>query len=361
MAVPTIYAAPDFTEQVSYRSSIKPLLDQALMRCRLPQDLRDSALYAGCKNLLARTESTLLAHYYVDANLQALAEESGGFVGDSLQMAEFGAVVESPNIIVAGVRFMGETAKILAPHKTVRVLDTEAECSLDLSCPLDEFTAFCANFPQHKIVVYANTSAEVKAKADWVVTSSIAQEVIEHLGDAGESIIWAPDKHLGHYLQRQTGADMVLWDGACVVHEEFKVKAIADMRRLYPQAGLLAHPESPHGLLQIADAVGSTSQLIDAAKRLPHTEFIVATDRGIFYKMQQAVPDKTLHIASTQGKGASCKSCGHCPWMGLNDLERLHNVLQHQSNEIDLAPATVEAAMVPLKRMLEFSKTMQAA
>jgi len=352
---------PDFTEQVTDRAGIRHELDSAIDRCRVQHDLTDSPLFARVAQMLAESDSVLLAHYYVDANLQALAEASGGFVGDSLQMAQFGADANAEQIIIAGVRFMAETAKMLSPHKTVRIIDSAAECSLDLSCPPDQFRAFCANHPERRKVVYANTSAEVKAQADWVVTSSIAREVIEHLTEEDEPIIWAPDKHLGAHLQEQTGADMLLWDGACVVHEEFKADAIHAMRHLHPHAGLLAHPESPNAVLQMADAVGSTSQLIAAAARLPQQELIVATDSGIFYKMQQAAPEKNLIIAPTQGKSADCKSCAHCPWMGLNDLNRLHTVLEEQSNEIILDPTIIRAASKPLKRMLDFGRSLQPA
>lgn len=178
----------------------------------------------------------------------------------------------------------------------------EATCSLDLGCPVDEFTAFCDQHPDHTVVVYANTSAAVKARADWVVTSSCAVEIVEHLDSLGEKIIWAPDQHLGRYIQKKTGADMLLWDGACIVHEEFRARGIANMKALYPDAAVLVHPESPESVVEIADAVGSTSQLIKAAQTLPNERLIVATDRGIFYKMQQAVPDKILVEAPTAGE-----------------------------------------------------------
>lgn len=168
----------------------------------------------------------------------------------------------------------------------------QAECSLDLGCPVEEFNAFCDAHPDRTVVVYANTSAAVKARADWVVTSSIAVELIDHLDSLGEKIIWAPDKHLGRYVQKQTGADILCWQGACIVHDEFKTQALTRLQEEYPDAAILVHPESPQAIVEMADAVGSTSQLIAAAKTLQHQRLIVATDRGIFYKMQQAVPDK---------------------------------------------------------------------
>jgi quinolinate synthase len=199
--------------------------------------------------------------------------------------------------VVAGVKFMGETAKILTPHKRVLMPTLEATCSLDLGCPADAFAAFCDQHPDRTVVVYANTSAAVKARADWVVTSSIAVDVVDHLDSLGEKILWAPDKHLGAYVQEKTGADVLLWDGACIVHEEFKARGLLDLKQQYPEALVLVHPESPRAVVQLADVVGSTSQLIRAAQASSATAFIVATDQGIFYKMQQLCPDKHFYIA----------------------------------------------------------------
>ncbi|HAR08698.1 MAG TPA: quinolinate synthase, partial [Cobetia sp.] len=254
----------------------------------------------------------------------------------------------------AGVRFMGETAKILSPEKRVLMPTLEATCSLDVGCPEDEFAAFCDAHPDRTVVVYANTSAAVKARADWVVTSSIAVDVIEHLKARGEKILWAPDKHLGGYIQKQTGADMLLWDGACIVHEEFKAKGVEDLKSVYPDAAVLVHPESPEAVVSLADVAGSTSQLIKAAKELPNEQLIVATDRGIFFKMQQAVPDKTLFEAPTAGNGATCRSCAHCPWMAMNALDNLAAALREGSGEIQVSDALRTQALKPLTRMLEF-------
>lgn len=204
----------------------------------------------------------------------------------------------------------------------------QAECSLDLGCPVEEFNAFCDAHPDRTVVVYANTSAAVKARADWVVTSSIAVELIDHLDSLGEKIIWAPDKHLGRYVQKQTGADILCWQGACIVHDEFKTQALTRLQEEYPDAAILVHPESPQAIVEMADAVGSTSQLIAAAKTLQHQRLIVATDRGIFYKMQQAVPDKELLEAPTAGEGATCRSCAHCPWMAMNGLQAIAEALE---------------------------------
>jgi quinolinate synthase len=306
------------------------------------------------KALLKQHNATLVAHYYTDPDLQALADETGGCVADSLEMARFGALSSAQRIVVAGVRFMGETAKILSPDKTVLMPTLEATCSLDLGCPIDAFEAFCDEHSDRTVVVYANTSAAVKARADWVVTSSIALDVVEHLTGQGEKILWAPDRYLGAYVQQQTGADMLLWQGACVVHEEFKARGIADLLKVYPDAVVLVHPESPESVVAMADVVGSTSQLIKAAVEVDAETFIVATDRGIFYKMQQQAPNKRFLEAPTAGSGATCKSCAHCPWMAMNSLEQVERALRMQDQEI-LVPLELAAkALVPLQRMLDF-------
>ena len=306
--------------------------------------------------LLAAKNAVLVAHYYVDCEIQDLAEETGGCVADSLEMARFGRDHTATTLVVAGVRFMGETAKILSPDKRVLMPTLKAECSLDLGCPPDEFEAFCNENPDRTVVVYANTSARVKALSDWVVTSSIALPIVEHLMANGETILWAPDKYLGRYIQDKTGADMLLWNGACVVHEEFKVRALTDLKRIYPDAGVLVHPESPAQVIALADAVGSTSQLVKAAKTLPHPLFIVATDRGIFHKMRKEAPNKRFIEAPTAGDGATCRSCAHCPWMAMNQLEALKASLIRGDNEIRVDPEIGRRAMIPLQRMLDFPK-----
>ncbi|WP_058913602.1 quinolinate synthase NadA [Entomohabitans teleogrylli] len=313
------------------------------------------------KRLLKARDAVMVAHYYTDPEIQALAEETGGCVADSLEMARFGANHPASTLLVAGVRFMGETAKILSPEKRILMPTLQAECSLDLGCPVDEFSAFCDQHPDRTVVVYANTSAAVKARADWVVTSSIAVELIEHLDSLGEKIIWAPDRHLGSYVQKQTGADILCWQGACIVHDEFKTQALQRMKALYPDAAVLVHPESPQSVVDMADAVGSTSQLISAAKTLPHPQLIVATDRGIFYKMQQACPDKVLLEAPTAGEGATCRSCAHCPWMAMNGLKAICEGLEQggQYHEIHVDEKLRNGALIPLHRMLEFAATLR--
>jgi quinolinate synthase len=271
-------------------------------------------------------------------------------------MARFGRDHKASTLIVAGVRFMGETAKILSPEKRILMPTLEATCSLDIGCPVEEFSAFCDQHPDRTVVVYANTSAAVKARADWVVTSSIALDVVNHLKQQGQKLIWAPDKHLGNYVQRETGADMILWDSACIVHDEFKAKALEDLKKVHPDAAVLVHPESPESVVKMADAVGSTSQLIAAAKNLPNPVLIVATDKAIFYKMQQAAPDKLLIEAPTAGNGATCRSCAHCPWMAMNGLQSIRDVLVNADQEILIEEGLRQQAVVSLQRMLNFNK-----
>jgi quinolinate synthase len=271
-------------------------------------------------------------------------------------MARFGAAQQASTLVVCGVRFMGETAKILNPEKRVLMPDLEASCSLDDGCPIELFGPFCDQYPDHKVVVYANTSAAVKARADWMVTSSIALPVVEHLQAQGEKILWAPDRHLGNYVQRLTGADMVLWPGTCVVHEEFKTVALDRIRKLHPEAAILVHPESPQSVVDQADVVGSTTQLIKAVKELPNPSFIVATDEGIFWKMKQLAPDKQLLIAPTVGEGGTCESCAHCPWMAMNSLEKLRRCLEQGLGEIHVDPELGKQAVISIQRMLDFAK-----
>ncbi len=313
-----------------------------------------NALKAEIKAQLRAKDAVLIAHYYTDPMIQELAEETGGIVSDSLEMARFGNSHSAETLVVAGVKFMGETAKILTPHKRVLMPTLEATCSLDIGCPADQFSAFCDQHPDRTVVVYANTSAAVKARADWVVTSSIALEVVDYLDSQGEKILWAPDKYLGNYVQKETGADMLLWDGSCIVHEEFKAKGIVNLKNIYPEAAVLVHPESPDSVVRLADVVGSTSQLIDAAMKLPNQKMIVATDQGIFYKMQQAVPDKELLVAPTGGSGATCRSCASCPWMGMNGLANLLSCIENGTNEIFVDSKIAQQAIQSLDRMMNF-------
>ncbi|MFN3713267.1 MAG: quinolinate synthase NadA [Alcanivoracaceae bacterium] len=325
-------------------------------------DHRRLALRRRIAELLKQRNAVLVAHYYTDPEIQSLAEETGGCVSDSLEMARFGKEHPATTLLVAGVRFMGETAKILSPEKRVFMPTLEATCSLDIGCPVEEFSAFCDQHPDRTVVVYANTSAAVKARADWVVTSSIAVDLIDYLDRRGEKILWAPDQHLGHYVQQKTGADVLCWEGACIVHEEFKARGVLELKRAHPEAAVLVHPESPSSVVEIADVVGSTSQLIRAAVELPNPTLIVATDRGIFYKMQQLAPHKRLIEAPTAGSGATCRSCAHCPWMALNGLDNLCQVLEDKhgaGQEVFIDQDIARRAMVPLERMLEFGRSLK--
>jgi quinolinate synthase len=313
------------------------------------------ALKQRIKQLLREQNAVLVAHYYVDGDLQALAEETGGCVADSLEMARYGTTADADTLVVCGVRFMGETAKILNPEKRVLMPDLNATCSLDEGCPAGPFSEFCDAHPDRTVVVYANTSAAVKARADWMVTSGIALEIVRHLHARGEKILWAPDKHLGRYVQEQTGADILLWDGSCVVHEEFKGFALERLRRLHPEAAVLVHPESPQEVLQQADVIGSTTALIKAVTQLPNEQFIVATDDGIFWKMQQLAPGKQLISAPTAGEGGTCESCAHCPWMAMNSLHNLEQLLISGKNEITVEAGIRDQAVRSIQRMLEFA------
>lgn len=328
---------------------VPPVVEESL------QDDERAALIARIKHLLKAQDAVLVAHYYTSADLQRLAEETGGCVSDSLEMARFGHASAAKTLVVAGVRFMGETAKILNPEKRVLMPDLAAECSLDLSCPAEEFIPYCDAHPERTVVVYANTSAAVKARADWVVTSSIAVKVVEHLKARGEKILWAPDRYLGDYVRRTTGADMILWQGACVVHEKFKADGIRQLKLEHPEAAILVHPESPPEVIAMADVVGSTTQLIRAVRELPNPSFIVATDIGIFHKMHEAAPSKRLLEAPSGGRGATCISCAHCPWMAMNGLRKLAHVLETGGNEIHVAEDIRLRAVRSINRMLKFA------
>jgi quinolinate synthase len=318
------------------------------------------ALKDRIRRLLKEREAVLVAHYYVDGDLQDLAEETGGCVSDSLEMARFGRDHPAKTLVVAGVRFMGETAKILSPEKTILMPDLDATCSLDLGCPAEEFAAFCDQHPDRTVVVYANTSAAVKARADWMVTSSIGLDIVAALHQEGKKILWAPDRHLGSYIQKKTGADMLLWQGSCLVHDEFKGVELDLLRAEYPDAKVLVHPESPANVVAQADVVGSTTQLIDAARKLDATTFIVATDNGILHKMRAAAPGKTFIDAPTAGNSATCKSCAHCPWMAMNGLVNLAAVLESGKNEIHVDPETGRQAKRAIDRMLDFAAAKKA-
>src|SRR5450830_1613269 len=302
-----------------------------------PEAAERAALKDKIRRLLKEREAVLVAHYYVDADLQDLAEETGGCVSDSLEMARFGRDHPARTLVVAGVRFMGETAKILSPEKRILMPDLDAT-----------------------VVVYANTSAAVKARADWMVTSSIGLDIVAHLHAQGKKILWAPDRHLGSYIQKQTGADMLLWQGSCLVHDEFKGIELDLLKAEYPDAKVLVHPESPANVVALADVVGSTTQLINAAQSMAATTFIVATDNGILHKMRAAAPGKHFIEAPTAGNSATCKSCAHCPWMAMNGLRNLAAVLENGNNEVFVDPAVGQQAVRAIDRMLDFAAAKKA-
>ncbi len=307
------------------------------------------------RRLLKSRNAALVAHYYVDADIQDLAEETGGCVSDSLEMARFGRDHAADTLVVSGVRFMGETAKILSPEKRILMPDLDATCSLDLGCDPVAFAAFRAQHPDRTVVVYANTSAAVKAQADWMVTSSIGLDIVSELHRQGHKLLWAPDRHLGSYIQRETGADMVLWQGSCTVHDEFKGLELDLMRKEHPGARILVHPEAPASVVAQADVVGSTSRLLAAVTESPATTFIVATDQGLLHKMRLAAPGKTFIAAPTAGESATCKSCAHCPWMAMNSLKGVADALEFGTSEVHLDPALGRQAKVCIDRMLDFA------
>ncbi len=311
--------------------------------------------------LLKQHDAVLVAHYYVDGDLQDLALETGGCVADSLEMARFGRDHASRTLVVAGVRFMGETAKILSPEKRVLMPDLDATCSLDLGCPPDQFAAFCDAHPDRQVVVYANTSAAVKARADWMVTSSCALAIVEHLKHQGRKVLWAPDRHLGRWIQEQTGADMLMWNGACIVHDEFKGLELELLRAQHPGALVLVHPESPQSVVALADVVGSTSQLLNAVVTMDAPAFIVATDNGLMHRMRQLAPGKTLIEAPTAGDSATCKSCAHCPWMAMNALQGVIDCLERGSGRILVDEPVRAKALGCIERMLDFVKARGGA
>ena len=301
------------------------------------------------KALLMERQAVLVAHYYVDGDIQDLALETGGCVADSLEMARFGRDHAARTLVVAGVRFMGETSKILSPDKRVLMPDLDATCSLDLGCPADDFAAFCDAHPDREVVVYANTSAAVKARADWMVTSACAIDIVRHLHEQGRKILWAPDQHLGRYIQRETGADMLLWQGACIVHDEFKGLELELLKREHPDALVLVHPESPESVVAQADVVGSTTRLLKAVM-----------DNGILHRMRQLAPDKQLIEAPTAGNSATCKSCAHCPWMAMNGLHGILACLEQGAGEITVPESVRATAHSCIERMLDFTASATA-
>ncbi len=290
--------------------------------------------------------AVILAHYYQNADIQDVAD----FMGDSLQLAQAAARTDADVIVFCGVHFMAETAKILNPDKLVLLPDLKAGCSLADGCPAQEFKAFVEAHPGHKVISYINCSAEVKALSDVICTSSNAVKIVRQFGD-DEPLIFAPDKHLGRYVMKQTGREMTLWDGSCIVHDQFSERKIAQLRVRYPEAKLIAHPECDDAVLRGADYVGSTTALLKYATSDDAMSYIVATEPGIIHQMQKARPEKTYIPAPPN---ANC-ACNECPYMRLNTLEKLYLCMRDRTPEITLPERVMREAKVPLDRMLAWS------
>ncbi len=299
------------------------------------------------KRLKKEKNAVILAHYYQQGKIQDIAD----YIGDSLALAQIAAKLDAPVIVMCGVHFMGETAKILCPDKKVLVPDLNAGCSLADSCPADEFAAFIAAHPGHTVISYVNTSAEVKALTDVLVTSSNARKIVESF-PADEKIIFGPDRNLGGYINSATGRNMVLWDGACHVHEQFSVEKVARLKKDHPEARLLVHPECKKPMQIMADKVGSTAALLKYAQESECKEFIVATESGILHQMQKACPDKIFIPAPPAD--STC-ACNECSYMKLNTLEKLRDCLLHGQPEIIVDAEIAEKARRPIQRMLELS------
>lgn len=310
--------------------------------------MKTDELISEIKRLRREKNAVIMAHYYQTGDLQDIAD----MVGDSLALAQYAAKTEADIIVLCGVHFMGETAKILSPQKKVLVPDIEAGCSLADSCPADEFERFVKAHPDHIVVSYVNTTAAVKAHTDIVVTSTNAKKIIDSL-PLDAKIIFAPDRNLGNYINSVTGRNMLLWDGACHVHEQFSVESLVELKKAHPKAKVLAHPECKNVVLMLADFVGSTQALLNYATNSQDTEFLVATESGIIHQMQKQNPNKVFipipPVDSTCG-------CNDCKYMRLNSLEKLYLCLKTEQPEILVDEALRVKAVKPIERMLELSK-----
>lgn len=306
-------------------------------------------LFEEIERLKKEKNAVVLAHYYQEADIQDVAD----YIGDSLGLAQEAAKTDADIIVFAGVHFMAETAKILNPTKKVLLPDLNAGCSLSDSCPPPDFARFKAQHPDHIVISYINCSAGIKALSDIICTSSNAKLMVDSL-PADQKIIFAPDKNLGAYINKVTGRNMLLWDGACMVHEIFSVEKIVRLKEQHPNAKILAHPECEEPLLQIADFIGSTTQILNYAKTDSCNTFIVATETGILHQMQKNSPDKTLIPAPPENNCA----CNDCPHMKLNTLEKLYLCMQHEIPEITMDETLRLAAKKPIDRMLELSKQL---
>jgi quinolinate synthase len=305
---------------------------------------------AEINRLKKEKNAVILAHYYQTADIQDVAD----YIGDSLGLSQEAAKTEADLIVFAGVKFMAETAKILSPNKKVVLPDINAGCSLEESAPADKFKAFKANYPDAVVISYVNCSAELKTLTDIVCTSTNAIKIVESV-PADKQIIFAPDKNLGGYINRITGRNMILWDGACMVHEAFSARMLKDMKEKHPEACVIAHPESEKPVLDLAEYIGSTTGLLKYTINSPKKEFIVATESGILHQMQKASPDKVFHVAPTSKDGQACQACQDCPHMKLNTMEKLYNCLKDEIPEIILPEQTIKDARAAIDRMLEIS------
>jgi len=292
--------------------------------------------------------AVIMAHYYTVPEIQEIAD----FVGDSLALAQQAAKTNADIIVLCGVHFMGETAKIICPDKKVLVPDMQAGCSLADSCPASEFETFVKAHPDHTVISYVNTSAAVKALTDIVVTSSNARKIVDQL-PADEKIIFGPDRNLGNYINSVTGRNMLLWDGACHVHEQFSVEKLVELKQRYPNAKVLAHPECKSVVIKLADVVGSTQALLNYAVKSDQKQFLVATESGILHEMQKQAPDK--EFIPVPPNDSTC-ACNNCSFMKLNTLEKLYICLRDESNEIFVDADIAKKAIRPINRMLEMSK-----
>ena len=303
-------------------------------------DLKEKIL-----ELKKRKNAVILAHYYQEEAIQEIAD----FVGDSLELSRKASQVDADIIVFAGVYFMAETAKIVNPNKKVIVPDVKAGCSLADGCPPDEFKKFLEKYPNHTVVTYINCTAEVKTLTDIVCTSSNAKKVIASIPE-DQPIVFAPDKNLGKYLIAETGRDMVLWEGSCIVHEAFSLEKLIDLYKKHPNATIIAHPESETHILKVAHYVGSTSGMLNHVKNSPNDTFIVATEAGILHQMQLDNPTKIL-IPAPSKEDNTC-ACSECAFMKVNTLEKLYQCLQDESPEVHLDNEIIEKALLPIQRML---------
>jgi quinolinate synthase len=309
---------------------------------------RKTDLQKQVTQLKEEKNAVILAHYYQEPEIQEIAD----FIGDSLELARKAAETEADIIVFAGVHFMAETAKILNPSKKVLLPDLKAGCSLAESCPPEAFGKLKAQYPDHVVVTYINCSAEIKTLSDIVCTSSNAEKIINSIPQDKE-IIFAPDKNLGSYLMKKTGRKMLLWDGACLVHEAFSLDKLVELYKEHPSATIIAHPESEEHILKVANYVGSTSGMLNYVKNSDNDKFIVATEAGILHQMQKDVPNKTL-IPAPAKEDNTC-ACSECAFMKMNTLQKLYNCLKNEDPEILLEESLMEKAHLPIKRMLELS------